>query len=175
MFEDIDEEIYFEKQFFKQVKGSEKEREKIRKMAQKQTEDLVEVMAGYDKFTVEEEKRIKKMFDKQWKEFKKMVEERARIAIHNGTAIFGLAAETQTYLQDLGVNVTEIGNADSATYNRTQIIDYGSHPQTTRFLIQEMQVPPMNLSDGTRADGDYDVLVIIGNDWANAITSESSS
>ena len=105
----------------------------------------------------------------------KMEEEGARIAVHNGTAIFGLAAETQTYLQDLGLDVTEIGNADSATYSRTQIIDYGSHPQTTRFLIQEMQIPPMNLSDGKKADGDYDVLVIIGNDWASEFTSESSS
>jgi hypothetical protein len=103
------------------------------------------------------------------------MEEGARVAVYNGTAVFGLAAETQAYLQDLGLAVTEIGNADSASYDRTQIIDYGSHPQTTRFLIQEMQIPPMNLSDGEKADGDFDILIIIGNDWAQLLSSEQSS
>ncbi len=104
-----------------------------------------------------------------------MEEEEARVAIHNGTAVFGLAAETQDYLQELGVDITEIGNADSAAYNKTQIIDFGSHPQTTRFLIQEMQIPPLNLSNEILADGDYDILVIIGNDWASQLSSQSSS
>jgi LCP family protein required for cell wall assembly len=104
-----------------------------------------------------------------------MEEEGARVAIYNGTAVFGLAADTQTYLQKLGVDVSEIGNADSAVVARTQIIDYGSHPQTTGFLIQHMQVPPLNLSQGDKADGDYDILLIIGNDWADQFTSESSS
>ena len=62
-----------------------------------------------------------------------MVQEDARVAIYNGTAVFGLAADTQSYLQDLDVNVTEIGNADSSAYTTSQIIDYGSHPQTVRF------------------------------------------
>ncbi len=100
--------------------------------------------------------------------------EGARVALHNGTAVFGLAAETQAYLQDLGVDVTEIGNADSAAYSTTQIVDYGSHPQTTRFLIQEMQIPPLNLSSETAADGDFDILIIIGNDWAAQIAGQSS-
>jgi len=103
-----------------------------------------------------------------------MVEEGARVALHNGTAVFGLAAETQAYLEDLDVDVTEIGNADSAAYNTTQIIDYGSHPQTTRFLIQEMKIPPLNLSSETTADGNYDILIVIGNDWAAQMSGQSS-
>jgi hypothetical protein len=94
-----------------------------------------------------------------------MQEEGARVAIYNGTDRMGFAAETQVYLEQLDVNVTEIGNADSAGYNTTQIIDYGSHPNTVQFLIQSMQVPPLNVSNGTIPDGDYDVLVILGNDW----------
>jgi LCP family protein required for cell wall assembly len=111
-----------------------------------------------------------------FEDLRQMMEgERARVAVHNGTAVFGLAADTQTYLQNMGVNISEIGNADSAAYDRTQIIDYGSHPETTRFLIQEMQIPSMNLSKGTNAEGDYDILVIIGNDWAGQLSSDSSS
>jgi polyisoprenyl-teichoic acid--peptidoglycan teichoic acid transferase len=103
-----------------------------------------------------------------------MVEEGARIALQNGTAVFGLAAETQSYLEDLGVNVVEIGNADSATYSNTQIIDYGDHDNTVLFLIQELQLPPLNASSISDPDPtrNYDLLIIIGNDWANRMSQE---
>ena len=95
-----------------------------------------------------------------------MAEEAARVAIYNGTAEFGLAGTTQEYLVSQGVEVTEIGNADSATYRTTQIIDYGDHPNTTRFLIQLMGIPPLNVSSGEAPEGEYDLLIIIGSDWA---------
>ena len=95
-----------------------------------------------------------------------MAEENARVAVYNGTPEFGLASVTQEYLLSQGVNVTEVGNADSATYRTTQIIDYGDHLNTTRFLIQLMGIPPLNVSSGESPEGDYDLLVIIGSDWA---------
>ena len=101
-----------------------------------------------------------------------MIEEGARVALYNGTAVFGLAGETQSYLENLGVNVTEIGNADSSAYNNSQIIDYGSHENTVLFLIQEMQIPPLNASTETDPTKDFDLLIIIGNDWANLISQE---
>ncbi len=91
--------------------------------------------------------------------------EDARVAIFNGTPTFGLAAETQTFLLSQDVNVTEVGNADSATYSTTQIIDYGSHPGTVQYLIRLMNIPPLNVSTGTNPAGDFDVLVILGSDW----------
>lgn len=94
-----------------------------------------------------------------------MAQEKAKIAVYNGTAVFGLAGETQTYLQSLNFNVTEIGNADAATYRTTQIVDYGSHPYTVQYLIQRLQIPPLNVSNGRNPDGDFDVLVILGDDW----------
>ncbi|RMG91895.1 MAG: LytR family transcriptional regulator [Chloroflexi bacterium] len=94
-----------------------------------------------------------------------MATEKARVAVYNGTAVFGLAAATQSYLQQFNINVTEIGNADSATYPTTQIIDYGSHPYTTQYLTQLMHVRPLNISTGRNPAGDFDILVIIGNDW----------
>jgi len=59
----------------------------------------------------------------------------------------------------------EIGNADSATYNRTQIVDFGSHPNTTRYIAQLMDVPPLNISYSSETAEDYDVLIILGDDW----------
>ncbi|MCP4359929.1 MAG: LCP family protein [Chloroflexi bacterium] len=94
-----------------------------------------------------------------------MADEEARVAVYNGTAEFGLAAATQEYLQQFDLNVTAVGNADSSTYLTSQIVTYGSFPNTARYLTQLMHIPPLNVSDGTNPEGDFDVLVIIGNDW----------
>lgn len=94
-----------------------------------------------------------------------MAAEQARVAVLNGTAEFGLAGSTQEYLQSFGITVTEIGNADASTYLTSQIITYGSYPNTSRYLTQLMHVPPLNISSGINPDGDYDILIIIGNDW----------
>ncbi|MCA9937101.1 MAG: LCP family protein [Anaerolineales bacterium] len=94
-----------------------------------------------------------------------MAQEQARVSLLNGTTQFGLAGKTQAYLQSFNINVTEIGNADSADYRTTQIIDFGFHPHTTQYLTQLMSLPPLNVSTGTEAEGDYDVLVILGGDW----------
>ncbi len=94
-----------------------------------------------------------------------IVAEDARVAIYNGTPAFGLAAETQQFLLRNGITVTDIGNADSATYTTTQIIDYGTHPGTVQHLIQLMNIPPLNVSTSSNPAGDFDVLVILGSDW----------
>ncbi|MFN2136948.1 MAG: LCP family protein [Candidatus Promineifilaceae bacterium] len=103
-----------------------------------------------------------------------MENESARVAIYNGTAVFGLAADTQAYLEDIGINVAEIGNADSATYKTSRIVDYGSHPYTARYLVQQMGIPPLNVSEETEPEGAYDLLVILGNDWASRIGGDST-
>jgi hypothetical protein len=54
LFEDVDEEIYSEKKFAEMVKTG-----------QAQLEDVEEELAGYDRFTVEEEKQIKKIFEEE--------------------------------------------------------------------------------------------------------------
>ncbi|MGH2535770.1 MAG: LCP family protein [Candidatus Promineifilaceae bacterium] len=94
-----------------------------------------------------------------------MAAENARIAIHNGTPTFGLAAATQAHLLEQGFNVVEIGNADSAAFPTTQVIDYGSHRATSLYLAQVMGIPAVNLSTSSRPAGTYDVLVILGADW----------
>ncbi|MFZ0545873.1 MAG: LCP family protein [Candidatus Promineifilaceae bacterium] len=91
--------------------------------------------------------------------------ESARIGILNGTHVFGLAAETQTYLEEYDFEIVEIGNADSADYRTTQVIDFGSHPNTTSYLVRLMGIPPLNISNGSEPEGDYDVLLILGDDW----------
>jgi LCP family protein required for cell wall assembly len=92
-------------------------------------------------------------------------QEAARIAIYNGTEVFGLAGDTEAYLRDFNLNIVEVGNADSSDYRSSQIIDYGSHPGTTRYIAQLLSVPPLNISSATKTSGEFDVLVIVGSDW----------
>jgi LCP family protein required for cell wall assembly len=94
-----------------------------------------------------------------------MAAENARVAVYNGTPVFGLAAETQTYLQGFDLNINEIGNADAATFITTQIITYGEFPNTVRYLTQLMHIPPLNISNGTTPGGAFDILIILGDDW----------
>lgn len=94
-----------------------------------------------------------------------MKQEDARIGILNGTRIFGLAAATQSYLEDYDFSIVEIGNADSAEFQTTQIIDYGSNPDTAAFLVRLMGLRPLNIFSGEEAEGDYDLLIILGDDW----------
>ena len=101
-----------------------------------------------------------------------MNEEEARVAIYNGTQVFGLGAATEEYLLGYDINVVEVGNADSGNYQSTQIIDYGSHPNTTLYLTRLMKIPPLNISNSNQPSGDFDVLVIVGNDW-EILDSES--
>jgi hypothetical protein len=94
-----------------------------------------------------------------------MKAENARIGISNGTRIFGLAAATESYLADYDFSIVEIGNADSADFQTTQIIDYGSNPNTASYLVRLMGLRPLNIFPGDEAEGDYDLLIILGDDW----------
>jgi hypothetical protein len=94
-----------------------------------------------------------------------MAVENARVAIYNGTPTFGLAAATQEYLDGFDINVVEIGNADSAEYRTSQVIDYGNNPNTTLRLTQLMDIPPLNISNASTSQEGFDVLVILGSDW----------
>ena len=92
-------------------------------------------------------------------------EEDARVVVYNGTQTFGLAGETQAYLLDQGINVVDIGNADSSIVPTTLVIDYGTHEYTTLYLSQLMGLPPLNVSSGGEPEGEYDILIILGGDW----------
>ncbi len=94
-----------------------------------------------------------------------MLAEGARVVVYNGTPTIGLAAATQAYLLEQQINVTGIGNADSAAYPSTQIIDFGDHPSTRLYLIQLLGIPPLNATTSVQPATDYDILIILGADW----------
>ena len=79
LFDDIDEEIYFQEQLSKEMKGKESKRKKILARAETEKASMEEVIAGYDKFTVEEERKIKKMTEEAIKKLTASEKEKATI------------------------------------------------------------------------------------------------
>jgi polyisoprenyl-teichoic acid--peptidoglycan teichoic acid transferase len=91
--------------------------------------------------------------------------EAATIGIHNGTSQSGLASETAAYFEINHLEVTIIDNADSQ-YPYTTIIDYSGKPNTLTALSKLLDLPTLKLYNQFNPDSKYDILVILGNDWA---------
>jgi len=94
-----------------------------------------------------------------------MKAENSRVSVSNATGTPGLAARTSDYLKSQGVNVMNESNAELSSY--TRIILYSAKPYTLAYLAKLMNVPTNHIFNSTNtADGQVDVVVILGNDWA---------
>lgn len=91
--------------------------------------------------------------------------EQARIQIQNGTQTAGLAGRTSEYFRSLGLNVTGEANADRV-YSQTVLIDYSGKPYTLSQLKDVMKVDPGNIFSRFDPNAQVDVVVILGEDWA---------
>jgi LCP family protein required for cell wall assembly len=91
--------------------------------------------------------------------------EAASVSIRNGTTAIGLAARTDYYLQSEGVYAAEITNAGQLQ-EQTTIIDYSGKPHTTQYLAELLRTAPGNVYHRFDPDSPYDIVVILGNDWA---------
>ncbi|MEM8862587.1 MAG: LCP family protein [Chloroflexota bacterium] len=104
--------------------------------------------------------------DQQAKLLEQSSNEGARIAIYNGTQTFGLAGETEDWLNTQGVTIQAVGNDDLSTNVSSRIIEYGDYPATVDLLIDLLEVPPLNIEKGeSPPEPDIDVLVILGSRW----------
>ena len=97
-------------------------------------------------------------------------QENARIRINNGAFAQDFGQRTATYLQGLGMNVTEL--TSSGPYDRTVIVLYSPKLYTMRFLLYLFG---LNGASGTwairfepTASPLVDVEIRLGNDVANA-------
>jgi LCP family protein required for cell wall assembly len=93
-----------------------------------------------------------------------LTEEGARILILNGSATGGLARSTSEFLTDLDYQVVDVGDA-GAQYENTLIIDYAGKPFTSKQLATLFRLPLSNVISGSSPDGDYDLALILGNDF----------
>jgi LCP family protein required for cell wall assembly len=93
-----------------------------------------------------------------------LAEENARVAVLNGSDISGLARHTGDYLASQGFKVVEIGDASSLSEN-TLIVDYTSKRFTSKQLATLLKLPLSSVVSGSSPTGDYDVVLILGNDF----------
>jgi len=95
-----------------------------------------------------------------------MRDEQARVSVQNGTSVAGLATKTSEYFRSLGMNVIEETNAEQV-YGASTIIIVNGKPNTVSQLAQLLNVSTGNILNRYDPDAPTDIIVIIGNDWAN--------
>ncbi|HZU86953.1 MAG TPA: LCP family protein [Anaerolineaceae bacterium] len=93
--------------------------------------------------------------------------ENARISIKNGTFTQGLASRTGDYFKAQGLNITEVADAGQ-NYAGTTIFIYGNAPYAASYLAELMNVPTVNIISQFTSDTQVDIVVVLGNDWANS-------
>ncbi len=96
-------------------------------------------------------------------------EENALLHVFNGTNVAGLAGVTREWLLSQGVRVDRIDNDVTSWRHQTEILDYGRHPYTTKYLARLLGLSEERIlrgSDGRMAAG---VLLALGADAAALI------
>jgi LCP family protein required for cell wall assembly len=93
--------------------------------------------------------------------------ENARVSIRNGSSTPGLAETSAIWFQQQGFNVVEQGN-DTQT-SSSYIIDVTGKPYTLQYLatllnLQSGQIRSSNYDPNSNVD----VIVVLGNDWAQS-------
>ena len=93
-------------------------------------------------------------------------EEYATLMILNGTYTAGLASQSADYLRTSGLTVAEPGNANEY-YEMTTIIDYTGNPHTVAMIVELISISAENVFHRYDVTGPADVVVIVGQDWAD--------
>jgi hypothetical protein len=92
------------------------------------------------------------------------IEEEARIGIYNGTLEEGLATRSADYFKELGLNVTDTGNAQQL--EATTIYLYNGAPYALRYFNELMSLHISRIRIRFDPEAEVDIAVILGSDWA---------
>ena len=98
--------------------------------------------------------------------------ENARVSVQNGSWYTGLAGETATYLKSKGFNIIDEANAQATDV--TSITLYNAKPYSIQAffkLFEEAGLGKPRLSNKFDSNATVDVVIILGNDWANYINN----
>jgi LCP family protein required for cell wall assembly len=100
--------------------------------------------------------------------------EAATIQILNGTTTVGLAGNTQAFLAEQGLPVTQddVGNADHSSYTHSKIAVHTEKTFTAEHLAQILGLPPSAVVHEPNAAAEYDITVILGSDFKLPVPSE---
>ena len=93
-------------------------------------------------------------------------EEAATISVLNGTQQEGFAYATAQFLKANQVAVTAYSNADRQDYDSSLIILNRNKPKTAQQLLALLRLPESAVVRGDNPTADYDVIIILGRDYA---------
>ncbi|MEA3340662.1 MAG: LytR C-terminal domain-containing protein, partial [Chloroflexota bacterium] len=68
-------------------------------------------------------------------------------------------------LQQQGIQITNISNADRADYVESLVIVYTGKTYTAEYLVGLLDLPPTAVVHGSNPNAEYDVSVILGADY----------
>jgi LCP family protein required for cell wall assembly len=92
--------------------------------------------------------------------------ETATVSVFNGTTRAGLAGSTADYLKAHGIGVLDVGNAERQDYATSLVIMNRDRPMTASQIVSLLQIPASAIVHGTDPNAAYDVVVILGTDYA---------
>ncbi|MBN1265890.1 MAG: LCP family protein [Anaerolineales bacterium] len=91
--------------------------------------------------------------------------EAAALEVLNGSGQPGVAGTAADYLQELGLTVTSVGNAERMDYVKTVVIDYTGNPYTRRYLMEAMSLTEGQILSQPIEDSQFDMSIILGSDF----------
>lgn len=98
--------------------------------------------------------------------------ENARISVQNGSWYTGLAGETANYLRSKGFNVVEETNAQGTDISSLTLFNAKPYSIQGVFkLFNEAGLTTLRLKNSFDPNGPVDVILILGNDWANYVSA----
>jgi hypothetical protein len=131
---------------------------------------------GYKEADIDQTQIIKTDFNKLDTYIKRtfqssaMQEEKANISIENGTQITGLGSKVSRLITNMGGVVVSVGNSEKE-YPKTEVIinDKKWIDSETVSRIKKA-IPEVQISPNINSDNRTDVLLILGNDYAEMVT-----
>ena len=125
-----------------------------------------EIRAVVDEIFTEPAQEAEQNAEKDERENKdKLIEEGARIVVHNGSTVGNLAAQTSAFLKERGFQIVEFGNAERFDYPTTIIVDFTGKEYTIQYLAQLLNIPQANIQPFTGSYSEIDIRLIIGADF----------
>jgi LCP family protein required for cell wall assembly len=98
--------------------------------------------------------------------------ENARVSVQNASWYTGLAGETATYMKSKGFNIIEETNAQASDV--TSITLYNAKPYAIQALFkmyEDAGLGKPRLTNRFDPGAAVDVVIVLGNDWANYVSS----
>ena len=92
-------------------------------------------------------------------------QEAATIEVLNGTTRSGLAGNTSDYLEQNGLEVANVGNADTSDYAESLILVYTAKMTTANALAQKLNLQPTAIVEKSDDESQYDITIILGTDY----------